>query len=216
MWWDRIEYVFERAAQRLGSPARVHGLPRAFSSEAAERRRFRGEFTRGCKELASADREHAIAELAAALEVEVPPQAPPAYAPMTWEQLGEAERLGMEFGPHSVTHPILSRLTPAECEREIEGSWRRLRKSATRTCNVFCYPNGVAGDFGDAEHRILEALGFAAALSARPGYASARRFHARPAARFELPRVGFPDEHADLLAWVNGAHRLRALLPGSR
>jgi peptidoglycan/xylan/chitin deacetylase (PgdA/CDA1 family) len=208
LWWDQVEYVLlETKRQRLDGLA---GTPQEgvdLSSPAGRQAAIRG-FVGYCKTLPDAGRLAAIAALARGGEVELPIRPPARYRPMTWEQARRLENRGMRFGPHTVTHPILARTDDGQAEREIRGSWQRLGQEVTRPVPVFCYPNGLRGDFGEREFGVLGQLGLRGAVTAEPGYASLRAMCA-PAGRFRVPRFSF-SESADLN--VRYASRVELLL----
>ena len=79
--------------------------------------------------------------------------------------LRASERKGMQFGPHTVTHPILSRAPQANMREELATSWARLRTEAEGAVPIFCYPNGQPGDYGEREVRVLRELGLRAAVT---------------------------------------------------
>ena len=110
----------------------------------------------------------------------------------------------MTFGPHSVTHPVLSRTTDEAAGYEIAESWARLRAEARNPVPIFCYPNGGWGDFGEREIAALHALGFMGALASEPGYASAWAFRRSEDNRFKVQRFGFPDELPHMVQYVSG------------
>ncbi len=70
---------------------------------------------------------------------------------------------GMEFGSHTHTHPILSRLEPAQLEAELTESRRILERELGRPCEVISYPVGmgeaVDGDVATAARRAGYRLG---------------------------------------------------------
>ncbi|HKA00424.1 MAG TPA: polysaccharide deacetylase family protein, partial [Candidatus Solibacter sp.] len=77
-----------------------------------------------------------------ALPVRPPEVAPAEYEAMQWDEVREASRGGMEFGAHTCTHPILSRVGEGELTSEIAGSKRRIEEELGRAVDHFCYPNG--------------------------------------------------------------------------
>lgn len=70
--------------------------------------------------------------------------------PMTWDQVRTMQDGGMEFGSHTHTHPILSRLEPAQLESELTDSRRILERELGRRCEVISYPVGM-GEAVDGE-----------------------------------------------------------------
>jgi peptidoglycan/xylan/chitin deacetylase (PgdA/CDA1 family) len=118
----------------------------------------------------------------------------------------------MTFGPHTVTHPVLSRSTANVAVDEITESWARLRAEVRAPVPVFCYPYGWWADFGEREVAVLRRLGFLGALAAEPGYANALSFRSNEDDRFKVRRFGFPDELPHIIQYVSGVERLKQLL----
>lgn len=81
---------------------------------------------------------------------------------------------GMEIGAHTVTHPILARLSEDEARREIVASRDDLGTILGEPVTLFAYPNGKPGsDYGPEHVRIVEQAGFRAAVSTAAGAADA-------------------------------------------
>lgn len=87
------------------------------------------------------------------------------YAFLTWNQVREMADGGVEFGSHTVSHPILATLDTTDLERELRESRARIELELGRPCRLFAYPNGSAADFTDRDKRALEGAGYHAALS---------------------------------------------------
>ena len=76
----------------------------------------------------------------------------------------------IEFGAHTQSHAILSRLPPEVARNEIEQSIAATQRLTGRTCVLFAYPNGLAKDY-DASHRaLLQSCGVRAAVTAIQGF----------------------------------------------
>jgi peptidoglycan/xylan/chitin deacetylase (PgdA/CDA1 family) len=67
-------------------------------------------------------------------------------------QLLAARSDAVELGAHSVTHPRLDELSPAEIEREVSGSKHRLEQLLGRAVETFAYP------YGAYDQRVREAV----------------------------------------------------------
>ena len=73
---------------------------------------------------------------------------------------------GMQIGAHTVSHPILARLTDEQARTEIGDSKRFLEKLLGERITVFAYPNGKAGeDYLPQSVEVVRDLGFDAAVS---------------------------------------------------
>ena len=75
---------------------------------------------------------------------------------------------GVEFGSHTVNHPILSTLDGETLERELVDSKQHIESRLGTSCDTFAYPNGGIGDFGAREERALRAAGYAYEGIGRP------------------------------------------------
>jgi hypothetical protein len=155
-----------------------------------------------------------IAHLAQEAEVDLPDAAPSMYAPMTWDHVRTLEGQGMTFGPHSVSHPILSRIQAESAVREITESWRRVREEARSPVPIFCYPNGCDADYGDREVAALRDLGFVGALSAEGGFADPASFREGGDGPFRTKRLPFPEELSHLAQYVTGIERFSRIVRG--
>ncbi len=90
---------------------------------------------------------------------------------------------GMEIGAHTVTHPILTRMSSSDARREINESRECLAGILNEPISLFAYPNGKPGQDYTAEHvRMVRDAGFGAAVSTAWGVAS------KGSDLFQLPR----------------------------
>ncbi|PWU20659.1 MAG: hypothetical protein C5B48_12220 [Candidatus Rokuibacteriota bacterium] len=86
--------------------------------------------------------------------------------PLTWEHVREMHASGIEFGSHTLTHPMLSRVPLDVARREIADSRHALEDKLGTPAPFFCYPRG---DFNEAVRRIVGEEGYAAACTTIPG-----------------------------------------------
>ena len=83
-------------------------------------------------------------------------------------------RSGMQIGAHTVSHPILARLSDAPARAEIGDSKRWLDGLLDESVDLFAYPNGRPGqDFTDRDAALAREAGFTAAVSTVKGVAHA-------------------------------------------
>lgn len=88
-------------------------------------------------------------------------------AMLTWEQAAELSRGGVEIGAHTVTHPLLTYEDDATVEYELLSSRRTLEEKLHVPVRSFAYPNG---DWDDRIRGWVERVGFARAVTTRPGW----------------------------------------------
>ncbi len=213
-WWDRIAHVF-RHTTRTTLAVELGGarLDLAWTDDRG-RAAAQADFVERCKLVPDTAKHAAIAGLSEAAGVELPEQPPAGHVPMSWDQLRACETRGMTFGPHTVTHPVLSRTTDDASRFELEESWRRLAEQAARPVKVFCYPNGGRRDFGPREIATLQTLGFLGAVVGEWGFASRTRSMRSREEPFVVRRIPWPDDLPHMVQYVSGVERFKMVLRG--
>ena len=209
-WWEQVLWGIEHT-RSTSMQMRVSGVPLEWKwRDARERRRAADEVLETLKRVPDADRVAAMASLPDALQTTIPDRAPEVHAPMSWGDVRAAARGGATFGPHTVSHPILSRVDAARAEAEIGTSWERVRAETDGAIPVFCYPNGDRASFGAREEEIVRRQGLSAAVSAIPGNVTVEDLQPASPRRFSLPRFACPHD-APTLRWLaSGWEHLRA------
>lgn len=94
---------------------------------------------------------------------------------LTWDQVAEMVRLGMDAGGHTLTHTNLPSAGPDDAWKEITGCRAALREHLGVDATQFSYPNGGAERYHSPElHQMVERAGFDASASSANGFASQR------------------------------------------
>lgn len=95
---------------------------------------------------------------------------PPKNLMMTSTDVKALRQGGMQIGAHTVSHPILARLTEDQAGQEIGDSKRFLEQLLGERISVFAYPNGKPGeDYSPQSVDVVRSLGFDAAVSTQWG-----------------------------------------------
>jgi peptidoglycan/xylan/chitin deacetylase (PgdA/CDA1 family) len=93
---------------------------------------------------------------------------------LTWREVKDMQRGGMNFGAHTVTHPLLPSIPLSEAREEIAGSKATLESELHTPIHHFSYPNPGAGVHIDAAvERLVADAGFATAVTSRGNYVTA-------------------------------------------
>ncbi len=85
------------------------------------------------------------------------------------EDLGSLVDQGVEIGAHSMTHPALDILSPAEATFEIERSRSELERMISAPVRSFAYPHGYASR---TTKRIVRSAGFSSAVRVRDAFSA--------------------------------------------
>jgi peptidoglycan/xylan/chitin deacetylase (PgdA/CDA1 family) len=89
---------------------------------------------------------------------------------MTWEQIGELARDPLvTIGAQSVSHPVLTKLSPQRAEHEIRMSRSVIEGAIGISPTHFAYPFGQAGVADAREFQIAEDAGYLTAMTLQPG-----------------------------------------------
>ena len=109
---------------------------------------------------------------------------------MNWAQVEEMSRHGIEFGPHTANHAILTALPIDDAKKEIIDSQAALQAHKNvRYCNVFSFPNGNSNN---ETREFVKLQGFEAAVSVDFGLT-----HFNDQRRYQLPRINIPFDVAE-------------------
>jgi peptidoglycan/xylan/chitin deacetylase (PgdA/CDA1 family) len=167
LWTDEVQWAaLSTRRERVTLPwAAERALPLSDGTSRAAL----GEKARAhLKSLPDQDRRVAVKALLA--ELGDPP--PRERQMLTWDEV-RATMDVTEYGGHSHTHPILSRLNREQAEREIRTCRDRIVAETGRTPTYFAYPNGRPADYTAETQEILRGHGFTVAFSTSEGIAGA-------------------------------------------
>lgn len=90
---------------------------------------------------------------------------------LSWDEVRATLEL-TEYGGHSHTHPIMSRLSRERAEAEIRTCRDRISAETGRTPTTFAYPNGGPADYTEETKELLRQNGFTLGFSTSEGIAS--------------------------------------------
>jgi len=86
---------------------------------------------------------------------------------LTWDQVFQMSRDGIDFGAHTVTHPLLTFEHDTTVERELRVAKQTLEEKLGKKVRAFAYPNG---DWDDRVRRWVEQTGYECAFTTRQGW----------------------------------------------
>lgn len=211
-WDDQLAYAFTTASPQTTEVRVGELLLPADLSSTQSRRDSLNLIRNRCKEIPNDDLYVLVKQIAAQLGVSIPVEAPPHFRPMTWQTARELEQLGVEFGPHSVTHRIFSRLPEEESRLELRNSWERLKHELKDPAPIFAWPTGRSCDFAPKDVAIARELGLQACVATESNYAKMGG-GASSEALYRIPRFGLPFDVATVLRYGSWLERGRQLLP---
>jgi len=171
LWWNEVEYLVRQTSEKTVAIKWPKGIEERFSL-VTDQERIHGsqEIINGLVYLETDQRLDLMANITEDLKVQLPALPPPKWAAVTWGEVKEMASHGIEFGAHTRTHPILSRLPDRNSIRnEIESSKLRIEEELHQPVHHFCYPNGSLKDFTEDAVAIVKELGFHTAVTTERG-----------------------------------------------
>ncbi len=202
-WYDRVFLALKNAPVETLDLFLDH--PRRFllSSPAA---RFQAAWEIMCYLRTLSDRRRR--QVSAALEAQVkPPESELKDRMLSWGQVQTMHRAGISFGSHTMTHPVVSQLAPAEIERELAESKRVLEERLCNSVGDFAYPFGKPADCGPDAEEVLLRCGYRSAVTTISGI---NTFGTNP---YRLRRLQIPDD-SSLAAFAFRLNQLFLCLEG--
>jgi hypothetical protein len=87
---------------------------------------------------------------------------------LSWNEVREMSENNIDFGAHTVNHPILTQISLKQAEHEILHSKKDIEKKLNKTITTFSYPNGLANDYNSEIIKVLKKYGFICAVTRVP------------------------------------------------
>jgi peptidoglycan/xylan/chitin deacetylase (PgdA/CDA1 family) len=110
LWPDIVTYSIRNTSKtRVELPSSEPDLP---LQTKVEKINARNRLVSICKQMGKEEKLQFLLDLAARLETRIPPEPPPEFQSVSWEDLRRLDKTLIEIGSHTLTHPILSRVSP--------------------------------------------------------------------------------------------------------
>ncbi len=141
LWWDRVAYMIKNTNLKECKLQLNDCVYNFDISNHDKKRQAIREIIKMLKGIDNALKDKIIQELEQSLKVRID-KALFYKQYLTWEEIKDMEKFGIEFGSHSCTHPILENISYTEMRKELLNSKKRIETILNQPCIVFSYPNG--------------------------------------------------------------------------
>ena len=162
---------------------------------AASRKKAAAKINEQLKRLPDEEKETQIEELQKTFAVNLPVLPAPEFSPISWAAAKEMDANGVSIESHTVTHPILTKISDERLQFELTASKQRLREVLERDVDLFCYPNG---SFDNRAKEFVRDAGYRAAVTTEIG------FNAPNADSFALKRTDAQPAIIDFMQYASG------------
>lgn len=198
-WYDRLAHSILRTRKTALTLCGVgtHPLP----DGPPGRRHFLARLLRLIKESSNAARLTWLCEIEEQLSDVPPSERDPRSRPLDWSQVREMAESGIEFGSHTVSHPILSRCSPDEMQFELAESFATLGRHVDKFVPVLSYPVGGPAAFNDRVIDEARRCGYRLAASYIHGRNTLEKLDRFALRRIHVERYHDADHFAAMLEW---------------
>jgi peptidoglycan/xylan/chitin deacetylase (PgdA/CDA1 family) len=176
-WWDRINYILKRSTRdriKLSYPTEIE-LPLVTAQDRASAIR---SVLRIVKSHVGLDLEQFLVELAISADVTWNDDIDRDLAEtalMTWDQVRELRRAGMDIQSHTRTHRVLQTLDAAQLRYELAGSKQDLEHELDEPISSISYPVGHRLEERDDVRTALVDAGYSLGFTNATGTHRTRR-----------------------------------------
>jgi len=162
-WFDWVAYIIYRTKKisfSLGDNL-VFNIEDSIES----RREISEQVLEYLKSVPNASRLQIIDDMTKELEVTLIDSDIPLSSCLSWEQVIEMNSNGIEFGSHTISHPILSRLESSELKDEIYNSKDDIEKHLNININTIAYPVGGNTEYNKNVIDVCKSAGYRLGVS---------------------------------------------------
>ena len=208
-WWDKAALCFKRSANQSILIPELSGEPINLTDKEARNIAI-GRVLDWIKRVPDETKESFLAGLPERLGVVL--ESDIAFAMhLSWDEVRTMSEAGIEFGSHTITHPVLSNVGPERLKDELVLSKSAIERETGAPVLVFAYPVGRRGNFNDASIAAVKEAGYSFAVSYDEGlaYQQSAIDDRQPAIsreqtnRFTLPRIHVEADHSASLFRAN-------------
>lgn len=205
LWPDKVRYIIQHttlAEVNLGAFGN-HSLK-------SERDKARAGFliVEKMKKLPEDKKIQLIEQLVTECGVDIPAALGERYI-LSWEEVMEMSNNGIDFGAHSVTHPILTQVPLEQAKWEIMQSKKDIEERLGKQVTAFAYPNG---DYNSKLAGFVKECGFTCAVSVLPCKLISSKDNP-----YELSRIPAMEDSSKMKVMLSGLWGdLQGILSGRR
>jgi CelD/BcsL family acetyltransferase involved in cellulose biosynthesis/peptidoglycan/xylan/chitin deacetylase (PgdA/CDA1 family) len=161
-WYDQVCLAFKLSTRRRLSLVELGG-PQSSLANHQERIEALNRTLAWLRRLTEESRAEALAALFHSLRVVSPLTLPNVM--LRWNDIRQMAKNSIDFGAHTITHPVLARLPLERLKEEIGGSKCIIEGKLQMPVHHFSYPFGRPFDIGDRAPEIVQKSGFATAVT---------------------------------------------------
>ena len=198
-WFDWLFFLCNQAGNG-GISVRISNTQYRFSASMGARRAEIANVLSHVKRLPDAELRSDLKRIEQELALNFPVEGFPQSHPLNWDQVREMAASGIEFGSHTVTHPILANLTSDRLNDELKDSKSELECQLACAIDVIAYPVGGRFAFNSTVVGAVRNAGYKIATSYIPGMNSLKNIDLFSLRRLRVERYTTREDFMGMLA----------------
>jgi peptidoglycan/xylan/chitin deacetylase (PgdA/CDA1 family) len=201
LYWDYLSYLFIHTEKKS---LEMPGFGEFSLLEYHDREIALQEIIDILKSIPETEKADYLREISEKLEVSIPFGAF-SNLHLNWDQIRKMRNL-IEFGSHTASHPIMTRIDHSVVQKEIHDSLRKIEQEINEAPIIFAYPNGHETDYSPEIIEMLKDAGVKAAFTLLPGLNRLKDVREKP---YEIRRVFLlhTDSFPRFIAKISGLDR---------
>jgi peptidoglycan/xylan/chitin deacetylase (PgdA/CDA1 family) len=199
LWWNVIEDAFGRTT---GGEISLDFMNEGTIpiNDTESRNRTAEKVIRFVKGIPDSEKLAIIDRLVKELAVNLSPRPSGDHEPLKTAEILEMSRSGIDFHPHTKTHPIMSKIPLERKIVEAADPKDFIESLLGKTADIFCYPNGQPRDFDEETISVLKSTGYVAAVVGYDGFDSTKE----KTDMFRIKRFGLPSDPIMFKQYISG------------
>jgi peptidoglycan/xylan/chitin deacetylase (PgdA/CDA1 family) len=181
-WWDLIAYCVKHARRKVVTLQQVSSAPINLTTPAG-RQEATSTILRWVKQAPDEIKNRFLDRLGRDLDAVVPDWLAGGMH-LSWDEVKQMADSGIEFGSHTVTHPILTNVDPARLDEELIESKKTIEQQLGRDCTVLAYPVGGRQNYNESVKAAVQRAGYHYGVSYAVGVSAFCEYD-----RYDLPRI---------------------------
>ena len=162
LWWDQVARYFHHThKQDVNLP-----LIGEQSLTGESKPHILDNLLRELKKIPEDEKLDAVENIRQVLDVTDPDKSP---LFMNWDQVRDLVNNGIACQTHTLTHPIMTRISPEEVRRQLSGARDAIAAETNQEIVAFAYPNGTHADYSMDTMAALQETGYTMAFTLEPG-----------------------------------------------
>jgi peptidoglycan/xylan/chitin deacetylase (PgdA/CDA1 family) len=152
-WWEKVAYWLKHSKDFFKV---WEGLGQQVPSQNDQTQRW---VLRYFKDAADHERIHILSEMEKQFPIEKGSYFP-LIRPLRWDEVLEMSQGGIEFGSHTVTHPLLSKVPHEKLLLELSASKKEIEEKIGKEVIALAYPVGGPSDYNDEVISVAKQVGY--------------------------------------------------------